>query len=304
MDKIYAFYQGKIVDEKDINISVRCKGFNYGLGCFEGIRAYWNDQTEQLNVFKLKEHFERLLRSCKVLNLNIPYSSEELSDYTVELLKKNNVKYDVYVRPIVYKGAETLAPSLLDDDNRIVIYFQKIGQCLNSDKLKVGISSWTRLDDDMIPVRVKPTGGYLNSALASLEASNNGYDEAIFLTRNGNVAEGTGENIFIYKNSTLITPPVSDNILEGITRNTIMEIAEKELNIKVIQRSITRSELYEAEEAFFTGTAAEVVAIVEIDNRVIGNGKKGDVSKKLKKIFEEIIKGENKKYSKFITLVY
>lgn len=304
MDDIYAFYQGNIIKEEKIHISIRCKGFNYGLGCFEGIRAYWNEEKRQLYVFRLKEHFDRLLRSCKVLNLNLPYSSEELCDYTIELLKTNKIKCNNYIRPIAFKGAETLAPSLLDEDNRVVMYCENIGNCLNSDELKVGVSSWTRLDDNMIPARVKPTGGYLNSALASYEATKNGFDEAIFLTSKGNVAEGTGENIFILKSNKLITPPMSDNILEGITRNFVIEIAEKELGLEVVQRSISRSELYEAEEVFFSGTAAEVVSIVEIDKRTVGNGKKGAVCQKIKEIFDGIVIGNNEKYSDSVTPVY
>lgn len=304
MDNLYAFYEGKIVKEEDIKISIRSKVFNYGLGCFEGIRAYWNEDKQQLYVFRLKDHFERLLNSCKILNLNIPYTAEQLSDFTVELLKKNNINYNTYIRPVVYKGAESLLPTLSDDDNRIVIYCENIGKSLRHDELRVGTSTWRRVEDNMIPIRVKPTGGYLNSALASLEASKRGYDEAILLNNLGKVCEGTGENIFIVKHNKLITPPASDNILEGITRRTLIEVIAKELGMEVIERSISRNELYDSDEVFFTGTAVEVVSITEIDDRIIGTGKTGEICLKIKERMDSIFIGENEKYHNFVTKVY
>ncbi|WP_017415771.1 aminotransferase class IV [Clostridium tunisiense] len=273
MEKSYVFYQGEIIEEKDVNISIRCKAFNYGLGCFEGIRAYWDEESRQLYLFRLKEHYERLLQSCKALWINIPYTAEELCEFTLELLRKHNFKTTVYIRPVAYKGSNALFPTLYDDDN-------------------------------MIPARTKPTGGYLNSALASLEVLQNGYDEAILLTNEGYVCEGPGENIFIFKNNQLITPPPSDNILEGITRKTIIELASKELGIEVVERSITRTELYSAKEAFFSGTAMEVTSIVEIDNRKIGDGKPGEVCRKVKELFFGMTKGKNPNYSAYCTAVY
>lgn len=304
MNNSYVIYNGKIVPESEVSISIRCKAFNYGLGCFEGIRAYWLEEEEQLYAFRLKEHYERFLQSCKTINIKLPYSVDELCSLTVELLKKNNFKSTTYIRPIAYKGGEDIGPTLMDKDDRLVIYCQPLGSYTGKEELKVAITSWQRLEDNMLPPRTKATAAYLNSALASLEVKQNGYDEAIFLTSNGNICEGPGENLFIFKKGKLVTPPPSDNILEGITRDTVMELAKNELNLEVVERSITRTELYASDEVFFSGTAMEVTPVVEVDNRVIGDGKQGEISQKIKELFFEITVNKNPKYSKYCTPVY
>lgn len=300
----YVFYQGEIVDEKEVSISIRCKAFNYGLGCFEGIRAYYDEETGQLYTFRMKEHYERLLESCKILYMNIPYTADELCEATLELLRKNNFKTSTYIRPVVYKGSENLFPTLYDEDNRLLIYCQPLGKASEKESFKVMVSSWRRISDNMIPARTKPIGGYLNSALASLEALQNGYDEAILLTDSGYVCEGPGENIFIYKNDKLITPPPSDNILEGITRRTVMEIAKNELGLEVVERSIARTELYSAKEVFFSGTAMEVTPVIEIDKTKVGDGREGEVCRKIKEQFLGLTTGENPKYASYCKGVY
>lgn len=304
MENSYVFYNGKIVDEREVSISIRSKAFNYGLACFEGIRAYWDEDTKELYAFRLKEHYERLLQSCKTICINIPYTVEELCDWTVELLKKNNFKTTTYIRPIAFKGSENIGPTLLDDDNRMVIYCQPLGSYTGKEELRVAVTSWTRLSDNMLPPRTKATAAYLNSALASLEVVGRGYDEAIFLTQNGHVCEGPGENLFMVRKGKLVTPPPSDNILEGITRDTVMMLAKEELGMEVVERSITRTELYAAEEVFFSGTAMEVTSVVEVDDRKVGNGKQGEVCKKIKDLFFNMTVGKNDKYKHFCTKVY
>ncbi|MFU0824967.1 branched-chain amino acid transaminase [Clostridium sp.] len=304
MNESYVFYQGKIVEEKEVSISIRCKAFNYGLACFEGIRAYWDEESEQLYAFRLKEHYERFLQSCKTINIKLPYTVDDLIKFTIELLKKNNFKTTTYVRPIAYKGADKIGPTLNDDDDRIVIYCQPLGSYTGKTELKVAVTSWSRVEDNMLPPRTKATAAYLNSGLASLEVIRKGYDEAIFLTRSGHVCEGPGENIFMVRKGKLITPPPSDNILEGITRDTVMLLAKNELGIEVVERSITRTELYAADELFFSGTAMEVTPIIEVDDRVVGNGKPGEISAKIKKLFFEITTGKNPKYAHFCIPVY
>jgi branched-chain amino acid aminotransferase len=304
MNESYVFYQGKIVEEKEVSISIRCKAFNYGLACFEGIRAYWDEESEQLYAFRLKEHYERFLQSCKTINIKLPYTVDDLIKFTIELLKKNNFKTTTYVRPIAYKGADKIGPTLNDDDDRIVIYCQSLGSYTGKTELKVAVTSWSRVEDNMLPPRTKATAAYLNSGLASLEVIRKGYDEAIFLTRSGHVCEGPGENIFMVRKGKLITPPPSDNILEGITRDTVMLLAKNELGIEVVERSITRTELYAADELFFSGTAMEVTPIIEVDDRVVGNGKPGEISAKIKKLFFEITTGKNPKYAHFCIPVY
>lgn len=305
MKESYVFYQGKIVKENEVNIGIRSKAFNYGLGCFEGIRAYWDDEKQQLYGFCFKQHYERLLESCKALYMDIPYTVEELCNWTIKLLKKNNCKTTTYIRPVVYKGSEELAPTLYgDDDNRILIYCQPLDSFMDKETLRVAVSSWRRISDTMLPPRTKATAAYLNSALASLEALQNGFDEAIFLTDSGNVCEGAGENIFLVKKGKLITPPPSDHILEGITRALVMELAKNELGMEVVERSVARTELYNAQEIFFSGTAMEVTSIVEIDRRKVGTGEEGKVCKELKQLFHGVTRGNNPKYAHYCTPVY
>ena len=298
------FYQGNIVDESTVSISIRSKAFNYGLACFEGIRAYWDDEEEQLYGFCMKEHYDRLLESCKCLNMEIPYTSEELCDITVELLKANNCKTTTYIRPIVYKGSELLKPSLMEKDDRILIYTQPLDSYAGKDELRVAVSSWRRISDTSLPPRTKATAGYLNSALAGLEVLGNGYDEAIFLTQSGYICEGPGENIFFVKNGKLITPPPSDDILEGITRALVMKLAKEELGMEVVERSVARTELYNSQEVFFSGTAMEVTSVVEADNRKIGTGHAGEIYKELKSIFKQVGIGKIEKYKYLTVPVY
>lgn len=304
MKESYVFFNGKIVDEREASLSIRSRIVNYGLGCFEGIRAYWDEESRQLYAFKLREHYERLLQSCKTLNNNIPYSVQQLCDYTVELLRKNNYRTTVYIRPLAYKGGELISPTLMDDDDRLFIYCVPMGNYSGKEEVRVSVTSWQRLRDNMLPPRAKATAAYMNSALASLEVMRNGFDEAIFLSDTGNVCEGPGENIFIVKKGKLVTPHLSDNILEGITRDIIMTLAREELGMEVVERSISRTELYSAEEAFFSGTAMEVLSIVEVDRRIIGTGRQGEVCKKLKKLFFEITKCKNPKYASCCTPIY
>lgn len=304
MNNSYVIYNGKIVPESEVSISIRSKVFNYGLGCFEGIRAYYSESEDQLYAFRIDDHYKRLLQSCKALNINIPYTVEELSSLTLELLKKNNCKTTTYIRPVAYKGGEGIGPTLLDDDNRLVIYTQPLGSYTGKTELSVAVTSWQRLEDNMLPPRTKATAAYLNSALASLEVKSKGYDEAIFLTNNGHICEGPGENLFIFKKGKLITPPPSDNILEGITRETVMELAEKELGLTVVERSISRNELYASDEVFFSGTAMEVTPVISVDDRVIGDGKAGEVSNKIKDLFFDITTSKNPKYAEYCRPVY
>lgn len=300
----YVIFNGKLVKESEVSISIRSKAFNYGLGVFEGIRAYWDEETKQLFGFRFLDHYKRFLQSCKTTNINIPYTAEQLSDLTVELLKKNEFKTTTYIRPIAYKGADSISPRVDDDDNRLIIYCCPMGSYAGKDELKTMISSWSRLEDNMLPPRTKATAAYLNSALASLEATERGFDEAIFLTRDGHVCEGPGENIFIFKKGKLITPPPEDSILEGITRETVMQVAKEDLGLEVVERSIARTELYAADEVFFSGTAMEVTAVVEVDGRTVGTGHQGEVCRSIKDAFFGLTTGKKEKYAHFCTPVY
>jgi len=295
----YVYFDNKIQDENDVSISLRCVALNYGLGCFEGIRAYYDKENDKMYGFLFKEHYQRLLNSCKVLNLKINHTVQELCDITVELIKKNDIKCNTYIRPIAFKGSCVLGigVALINNDNdKFGIFFSPLNRFIEEDKLNVCISSFRRISDNAIPTRIKSTGSYINSALATYEAYQNGYDEALFLKEDGYVCEGPGENIFMVKGNKLITPPLHDGILEGLTRNLIIKIAKDDLGIEVCERSIARSELYSADELFFSGTAMQVSCIVSIDKRIVGNGDHGEVYKKINDLFNDIVLCKNEKY--------
>lgn len=293
----YIYYDNKIQDENDVNIGLKSVALNYGLGCFEGIRAYYDKENDKMVGFLFKEHYQRLLNSCKVLNLKLNLTVEELCSITVELIKKNNFKCNTYIRPLAFKGSTTTLSMQLkgNDDDKFGIFLAPLNRYIEEDKLKVCVSSFRRITDNAIPTRIKSTGSYINSALATYEAAQNGYDEAIFLKEDGNVCEGPGENIFMVKNGKLITPPLNDGILEGLTRNLVIRMA-KDLGIEVCERSIARSELYSADELFFSGTAIQVNCITSVDKRPVGDGEHGEIFKKLNDLFNTVTLGKNEKY--------
>ena len=299
----YVFDQGEILDESKVSVSIRNKGLNYGLGCFEGIRAFWNESQNQLFIFRIYDHYKRFQASGNSLHIHIPYTKIQLIHWTIQLLRQNNIREDVYIRPICFKGANTLRPDLIDSFNRVSIYCTEL-EYMPKPALKVGVSSWNRTGNNMIPPQAKSTGNYLNSGLATSEASLNGFDEAIFLNDKGNVSEGPGENIFIVKNNKLITPPISDNILAGITRDTVMQIAKNEIQLPVLEQSLSRTELYSADEVFFTGTAIGIKPIINIDNRIIGKASEGIITKNIRFLYENIVRGNNTNYLGYCSPVY
>lgn len=300
----YTFFEGKYVPLAEAKVSVMTHSFNYGTACFEGIRAYWNEQEEQLYVFQLRPHYERLHRSCRILHMTPPYSVDEMCTITMELLRRNNMRTDTYIRPIVYKSSPIIGVRLHGIDDGFTVFTSPFGKYLDPEKgSRCCVSSWRRIDDNSIPARAKVVGGYINSALAKTEAVENGFDEAIMLTHDGHVSEGSGENIFLVYGNTLVTPATSDNVLVGITRDSVMTVARQELGMTVVERSVDRSELYSADECFMTGTAAEVTPVIEVDRRPVGNGQVGATTLKLQKMYMEIARGADKRYSKWCTPV-
>jgi len=301
----FAFFEGKIVPIEEAKISIKTNSFHYGTAVFEGIRAYWNPQEEQLYILAGKEHYERLLKNARAMFMEIPYTADQLVEITKELLKKCEVKEDIYIRPIVYFKDLKLTPKLIGYTPEIAIYLYPFGAYLDPEKgIRAKVSSWIRNDDNSIPSRYKIAGAYVNSALAKTEALMAGYDEAIMLNANGYVAEGSGENIFLIRDGVVITPGINEHILEGITRRLVIQILREDLNIEVVERPVARSELYIADEVFMTGTAAEVTPIVEIDNRPIGDGKVGPLTKKVQKLFFDAVRGKIEKYKELLTPVY
>ena len=299
-----AYFQRRFVPLAEAKIGVMTHAFLYGTACFEGIRGNWNEEDGTLYLFRMREHYQRLRQSCQILHIALPYSDDELCALTEEVVARNGYTEDIYVRPIAYKSQEVIGVRLHDLEDDFLIFVAPFGPYLDIEKgIRCMTSSWRRVEDTAIPARAKVNGIYVNSALAKTEAQENGFDEAIMLDERGHVSEGSGENIFIVRNGRLITPPPSDNILEGITRDSVITLAREELGIETEERSIDRSELYVADECFMTGTAAHVTAVVEVDRRPIGTGQTGEITRQLQQLYFEAIRGKNGKYSHWVTPV-
>jgi branched-chain amino acid aminotransferase len=299
----YAFFQGKIVKIEDAKVSIMTNALQYGTAVFGGIRGYYNKKENYVSVFRIDDHFKRFLSSIRILGCTFSYSVSELRDITIKLLEKNNPKTDVYFRPFAYVGHTELGPNLANTTMDFSLHMIPLGEYLPVDKgLSVMVSSWRRISENAIPPRAKISGGYINSALARKEASENGYDEAIILNNAGHVCEGSAENIFIVRDGVLVTPGVADDILEGITRRSVIQLA-KDMDISVEVRSIARSELYVAQEAFFSGTGVQVAWIGQIDKRRVGDGKKGKITSLLQEKFFGIVRGEDEKYKDWCTKI-
>ncbi len=298
----FAYFGGQFVPHSQAKVGIMTHALNYGTACFEGIRAYWSQ--DRFSIFRMKDHYQRLRSSSRILKMSLPHDVDELCRLTTELLAMNPYREDAYIRPMAYKCSEVLGVRLHNVDDGFFIFVIPFGAYLDTEKgIACGTSSWKRVDDDMIPARAKITGAYINSALAKTEAVDNGFDEAILLTRDGHVSEGSGENIFLVINGRLVTPPVSDNILVGITRQSVIEIASKELGIQTDERTIDRSEIYTADECFLTGTAGELAPVLSVDHRPVGSGAIGPVSAKLQKLYLQIARGQREAYHNWCTFV-
>lgn len=305
LSKITVYAGGRFCTYDEARVGLLTHGLQYGTGCFEGIRGYWDASNRELYLLQLREHFERLEISAKILMMKLPHSVDELIAITTELAARNAFETDIYIRPCIYKAAEDIGVRLHGVPDALAIIPIPFTSYLDpSGGLKTCVSSWRRADDASAPPRAKITGLYVNSALAKSEAVQNGYDEAIMLSADGHVSEGSAENIFLIKRGQLYTPDPSQNILEGCTRRSIMEIARDEFDIPIVERSIDRGELYGAEEIFFTGTAAGVVHVASVDQRMVGDGTLGPVTRKLSECYGHAVRGENPKYRRWLTPVY
>jgi branched-chain amino acid aminotransferase len=304
MDAKVVFLNGEYVPAEKGVISVRTHGFAYGTGCFEGIRGYWNEEARQVYLFHLREHYERLLASSKILRIKLPYTIDELIEISTELVRRNDQHEDVYMRPVAYKANEMIGVHLNGTEDHYLNTSEPMGNYVAIGGLKCGVSSWRRIDDNAIPARAKITGSYVNAAFAKTEALQNGFDEAIMLTHEGHVSEGSAENIFLFINGELVTPPPTDNILLGITRNTVIQLAQNELGLTVRERSVDRTELYTADEIFLCGTGAQIAPVIEVDHNLVGNGKVGPMAQKLQDLYFDVVRGRNPKYLHWCTPVY
>ncbi len=301
----YAYFHKKYIPLHQANINILTHALHYGTAVFEGIRGNWNEEKKCFYIFRLREHYQRFINGARILKMKLPYTLDSLCKITNRLVQESDFREDVYIRPIGYKSAERVGVRLHDVEDDFAIAIITLGAYLDLDKgVHCCISSWRRHNDSMVPTRGKICGTYVTSALAKSEAIERGFDEAILLTDDGNVSEGSGENIFLVSDGKLITPPSSDSILLGITRDTVIKIAGSEMGIETIERSVNRSDLYIADEVFFTGTAAHVTPVIAIDEYQIGNGKIGKVTAKLKKLYFDIVQGKNPKYKSWCTVVY
>ena len=302
LSDITVYHGGEFVAYRDAKVGLLTHGLNYGTGCFEGIRGYWSADHAEVYLFRLAEHYERLHNSAKLLLMDLEDDVATMCEATTKLVRLNGYKQDVYVRPIAFKAAEEIGVRLhgVRDAFAIVAiphrsYFE------SGAGLRTGVSSWRRIDDNSAPARAKLTGVYVSSALAKSEAVTNGFDEAILLTADGHVAEGSAENIFVVREGAVHTPPVTDAILEGITRKTVIELLREELGMTVVERSIDRSELYQSDEIFFSGTAVGVSPVVEVDRRPVGGGSPGKIGIALADLYRDITLGKVGKYHHWLT---
>jgi len=301
----YAFFEGRIVPYSEARVGVLTHALNYGTGAFAGIRAYWNSEHQDLYVFRPLDHFRRLLNSARLLASFVDYSPEALDGIVGDLLRAEGYREDVYIRPLIYKADEVIGVRLHDIRTALSICAIPFQRYLRDDEdARVTISSWRRVDDNAIPARGKICGAYVNSALARTDAANAGFDEVLVLTQDGHLSEGSAMNVFIVRDGVLITPPVTDNILEGITRRTIIALAQQELRLPVVERPIDRTEIYLCDELLLTGTAAEVTAVTQVDHRPIGSGKMGPVAAELRRWYADVVRGRAPHYREWVQAVY
>ncbi len=289
-DAEWCYHGGELQKLGDVRLSPATHALNYGTGVFEGIRAYWSEERGTLQVLKLREHYERFEKSCRLLRLDMPHTVDELCDITLEILRRNAPREDTYIRPLAYKAAESVGVNL-KGRSELSIFTVPMGNYVELTGLKVCVSSWRRTSDNAIPARAKCTGSYVNTALAVDGAQRAGYDDAIFLTQDGQVSEASAANIFLVRKGQLITPPVTADILEGITREAVMELAEKELGIPVVERDVGRTELYAADEVFLSGTGFQIAPVTEVDDRPIGTGSIGPVAERLQELYFKAARG-------------
>lgn len=303
-DTAWAYLDGKFVPVRDAKVSVLTHAFNYGTGIFEGIRAYWNARHEQLYVLHLREHYSRMHRSARIMRIEVGHTVDELCEITLELLRRCNYHEDAYIRPVAYKSSPLIGVRLHDLEDSFTVFAVPFGTYIDIDRgISCGVSSWRRTDDNAIPARSKITGAYVNAALAKTEAQEAGFDEAIVLNQDGHVSEGSAENLFMVRDGTLITPPATDNILEGIVRASLLGVAADE-GIPTLIRSIDRTEMYVADEIFLCGTGAQISPVISIDHRTVGDGQVGPVTRRIRDVYFDSVHGDNERYRSWVTPVY
>jgi branched-chain amino acid aminotransferase len=304
-ESIVCYFGNEFVPLSEARIPVMTHAFLYGTATFEGIRAYWNGEQEQLYGLKLLEHYRRMWDSAKVLLMKAPFRPEEMVELTVDLLRRNDFRQDTYIRPTLYKSTEAIGVRLHNLEERLLIFAVPFGEYIAIDRgISAQVVSWRRNSDQALPARSKIVGAYVNSAFSKSEAVLNGYDEAIVLTTDGHVSEGSAENLFMVRDGQLLTPAITDDILEGITRTALMELAKGELGLDTVVRSIDRTELYIADEVFLCGTGAQISPVTSIDHRLVGDGQVGPITTRLATAYFDVVRGRLPAYSHWLTPIY
>ena len=301
----WMYFNGEFKRYHDVRVGFMTHALHYGTGCFEGVRAYWSPARDQLFLLQAPEHYDRLRNSAKILRMRLPGTTEELVNVTLELLRRNEYHSDVYIRPLMYKSEEVIGVRLHNLEESFGIYTAPFGNYVDIQAgIRCMVSSWRRNSDQSLPARAKVAGGYVNSALAKSEAEEAGYDEAIVLTLDGHVSEGSAENLFMVKDGVFVTPPSTDDILEGVTRRLVMTLVAEELGMRTVERSIDRTELYTCDELLLCGTGAQIAPVVEVDRRQVGDGKLGELSQELQSLYFGAARGDNPKYASWSLPVY
>lgn len=301
----FAYFQGKIVPYEDAKISVMSHALNYGTAVFGGLRGYWNADAEQLYIFRPLDHFKRVIQSAGLLRIDIGKNPQELTDILIDLIRTENFHENVYVRPLAYKSTEMIGVKLHGVDDDFTMFSLPFGKYVEQEEgLHVCFSSWQRISDNAIPARGKVAGAYVNSALIKTDAMLAGYDEAIVLTADGHISEGSAANVMLVRDGKLITSPITDDILEGITRRSVMQIAREQLGLEVVERHIDRTELYIADECFMCGTGIQIAAVTKVEHRNIGTGTMGAITAKLRDTYFDVVSGRVPAYLDWLTPVY
>lgn len=295
----FVYFDGEFVPREKAAIPVMTHAFLYGTAVFEGMRAYYNKDEDRMFIFRPVEHFERMLQSGKILYMDSKFTVDEYVENLKELLRRNDYKSDAYIRPVMYKSAERIGPHLMNNEDKYLVFAFPMDDYFANAGLRTCVSTWRRSSDNSIPPRAKINGAYVNASLISTEARMNGFDEAIVLSQSGKVAEGAAMNLFLVENGKLVTTSTTSDMLTGVTRNTIIQLAKEVLHLEVEERVVDRSELYSAEEAFFTGTGAQISPIISIDNRNVGNGEIGKIVKDIQNLYNDVVRGKVAEYRKW-----
>jgi branched-chain amino acid aminotransferase len=301
----YAFFKGQIVPIEEAKISVMTHALHYGTGVFAGMRAYWNDEEEQLYIFRPYDHFERLLQSGSLMRMNLDFTPEKLLEILIDLLRTENYSENSYIRPLAYKSDERLGISLHDVADDLTMMAFPVGNFVITDGgAHLCVSGWRRVDDNSIPARGKVTGAYANSTLVKSDAMLAGFDDALMLNQDGHIAEASGANVMLVRKGVVITPPITANVLEGIVRRSLIQLLRDELGVDVEERNVDRTEVYIADEIFLCGTGAQVAPVTRVDHRLIGDGNVGPITRELRELFFKVVTGRVPKYRDWLSPVY